>query len=422
MNKSISAKLSLDLVSRLDFIAESKKVTRQHLISEILSNYVLSNTDICEADGLSPHFIKKIQHMIDLYSGCGFFTLKQLFGYDEWVKLPDNRTIGKKFKQAVIDNKFPLVKIGPKKCGNEQQYILNHKEKYKFIDLFAGIGGFHIGLDRAGAHCVFSSEIDKYARMTYKENFYHKNKELFDNGFFNDDITKISDYKKDIPDFDILCGGFPCQPFSQAGFKRGFDEAKENRGNMFNIISNIIEAKRPKAFFLENVRHLLKHDNGKTFDIIRNRLENELNYSFYYKIIKASDYGLPQHRPRIFMVGFRKGSVDLPEFKFPEPQPLTLSMSDVFLGQCNKEIGFTLRVGGRRSGVHDRRNWDGYIVDGETRYLTPIEGKKMQGFPENFLFPVSEVQAMKQLGNSVAINAVEATAREIIKYIDKNVV
>ncbi|NVH48989.1 DNA (cytosine-5-)-methyltransferase [Photobacterium damselae subsp. damselae] len=358
--------------------------------------------------------------MINLYSGSGFFTLKQLFGHDEWVKLPDNRTIGKKFKQAVVDNEFPQVKLGPKTCSNEQQYILNKSDQYKFIDLFAGIGGFHIGLDRAGARCVFSSEIDKYARMTYKENFYHKNKELFDNGLFNSDITKISDYKNEIPDFDILCGGFPCQPFSQAGFKRGFDETKENRGNMFNIISNIIEEKRPQAFFLENVRHLLKHDNGNTFDVIKNRLEKELNYTFHYKVIKASDYGLPQHRPRIFMVGFRKGSVDLPEFKFPEPQPLILSMSDIFSGQCNKKIGFTLRVGGRRSGVHDRRNWDGYIVDGETRYLTPVEGKKMQGFPESFYFPVSEVQAMKQLGNSVAINAVEATAKEIIKYIDKH--
>lgn len=290
----------------------------------------------------------------------------------------------------------------------------------KFIDLFSGIGGFHLAFSNLGSRCVFASEIDKHARVTYRENYYPENPTLFDNGFFNDDILKIADPEKLVPDFDILCAGFPCQPFSQAGFKRGFTEDKDERGNMFTHICSILDAKKPKAFFLENVRHLINHDNGKTFQIIKNRLENDLGYTFHYKVIKASDFGLPQHRPRVFIVGFRKDVSDLPEFQFPEPVKLKVTMSDVFNGVCSRDIGFTLRVGGRRSGIHDRRNWDTYLVDNEERYLTPKEGKKMMGYPDSFSFPVSETQAMKQLGNSVAVNAVEATAKSILEYLKDN--
>ena len=269
--------------------------------------------------------------------------------------------------------------------------------------------------------CVFASEINKYARLTYEHNYKDISPELFARDHFNDDILKITDICNEIPDFDILCAGFPCQPFSQAGYKKGFNEDKDERGNMFFHICRIIEAKRPKAFFLENVRHILKHDDGKTFEIIRKKLEEELNYTFHYKVIKASDYGLPQHRPRVFMIGFNKsGHRELPNFHFPEPIPLRFNMSSVFDGECSREIGFTLRVGGKGSGLHDRRNWDSYLVDGNERRLTSREGKIMMGFPDDFHFPVSEAQAMKQLGNSVAVDAVEITAEKLLQYLDQN--
>lgn len=275
----------------------------------------------------------------------------------------------------------------------------------KFIDLFAGIGGFHLAFTRLGAKCVFASEIDEYARKTYIENFRDTLPEIFAG-----DITKVD--AKDIPDFDILVGGFPCQPFSQAGLKRGFNES---RGTLFLDIARILDEKKPKAFFLENVRGLLNHNDGQTLSIIRDTM-HELGYSFYHKVVRASDFGLPQHRPRLFMVGFRDKSI---EFKFPDPIKLEMSMSDVFGGICERRIGYTLRVGGRHSGIGDRRNWDTYIVDGKERSLGVKEALKMQGFPDNFKFPVSESQAMKQLGNSVAVPAVEAVAREIIKCLEK---
>jgi DNA (cytosine-5)-methyltransferase 1 len=290
----------------------------------------------------------------------------------------------------------------------------------KFIDLFAGIGGFHFAFHGLGAKCVFASEIDKNARETYKENLYKLSPELFDSGMHNDDILKIVNPKTDVPDFDVLCAGFPCQPFSQAGFKKGFDESKGDRGNMFFNICSIIEGKRPKAFFLENVRHLLKHDDGRTFAIIKSHLEERLGYTFNYKVVKASDHGLPQHRPRVFIVGFRKDIEDMPDFIFPEPEPLVTNMSDIWEGDCSRDVGFTLRVGGRGSGLHDRRNWDSYLVDGAERRLTSKQGIKMMGLPDDFYFPVSETQAMKQLGNSVAVNAVSATAQKILEYLEVN--
>ena len=290
----------------------------------------------------------------------------------------------------------------------------------KFIDLFAGIGGFHLALHDLGHECVFASEIDKNARITYKENFIQRSPALFANNAYNDNILSITDPSTEIPDFDILCAGFPCQPFSQAGFKKGFSEGKDDRGNMFFNICSIIEAKRPRAFFLENVRHILKHDNGRTFSIIKEHLEEKLGYSFAFKVVKASDHGLPQFRPRVFMVGFRGDMPEMPEFVFPQPTPLIMTMSDVWTGSCSREVGFTLRVGGKGSGINDRRNWDAYIVDGEERTLSPQQGLRMMGFPEDFKFSVSKTQAMKQLGNSVAVNAVRATAEKIVDYLNVN--
>ena len=291
---------------------------------------------------------------------------------------------------------------------NDQYFLSNETKPITFIDLFAGIGGFHIALHNLGLDCVFASEWDNKARETYEYNNKILSPELFQKEKFVGDITKIN--SADIPDFDILCAGFPCQPFSQAGFKKGFEEA---RGTLFFNIVDIIKTKQPKAFFLENVRHLLNHDDGKTFNIIKDIITNGLGYSFNYKIIKASDFGLPQHRARLMMVGFRDGE----EFEFPDPIKLKLTMSDIWGGKCEKKIGYTLRVGGRGSKITDRRNWDSYLVDGKIKRLSSNEGLKMQGFPDYFKFPVSETQAMKQLGNSVAIPVIEAVARSIIKNI-----
>lgn len=186
--------------------------------------------------------------------------------------------------------------------------------RVRFIDLFAGIGGFHLAFSNLGAECVWVSEWDKYARKTYENYFKPKHPQLFksqDN--FAGDITKVDPEK--IPDFDILTGGFPCQPFSQAGHKKGFDET---RGTLFFNIAAILKTKKPKAFFIENVRGLLNHDGGKTLATMR-RVIDELGYSFHYKVIKASDFGLPTHRPRLYMVGFRNKNTP---FVFPEPLPL----------------------------------------------------------------------------------------------------
>lgn len=290
----------------------------------------------------------------------------------------------------------------------------NHN--FTFIDLFSGIGGFHLAMHDLGGKCVFASEMDIHARKTYIHNFSKLSPELFDKGMFNDDIRIIA--PSNIPDFDILCAGFPCQPFSQAGYKRGFeDNHNSERGNLFFYIAEIIDIKRPKAFFLENVRGIVNHDGGKTFKVIREILEKELGYSFYYKIVKASDYGLPQLRPRAFMIGFRDEGF-LKGFSFPPNKPLKFNMSDVWGGQCSREIGFTLRVGGRGSNINDRRNWDSYLVDGEVRQLGVKEGKKMQGFPEDFEFPVGKVQAIKQLGNSVAIDAVRNVSKQMLKHLN----
>jgi DNA (cytosine-5)-methyltransferase 1 len=286
---------------------------------------------------------------------------------------------------------------------------------FTFIDLFAGIGGFHLAMHRLGGECVFASEIDEFARLTYEANHKKISPKLFENNLFNKDIRTIT--PKNLPDFDILCAGFPCQPFSQAGHKRGFeDNHNSERGNLFFNIAEILEAKKPKAFFLENVRGLVTHDNGNTFKIIRNILEDELGYSFYFKVVHASDYGLPQLRPRAFMVGFRDEDF-MRSFTFPPSIPLKFNMSDVWGGKCTREIGFTIRIGGRGSVITDRRNWDNYSVDGELKRLSYIEARKMQGFPDDFIFPVSPAQAIKQLGNSVAVDAVEAVAKNILEHL-----
>ena len=311
------------------------------------------------------------------------------------------------------------------------------KPTYKFIDLFAGIGGFHVAFNSTNrAKCVFASEWDPAARKTYEYNFCKDDPHLFANDYqyFAGDVTKV-DPKKDIPDFEILCGGFPCQPFSQAGRRLGFNDA---RGTLFFRIEKIIREHDPEAIFLENVRGLLSHDNGRTFQVICNILKDcgyhgdvdgPAKMPVFAEVIRASDYGLPQHRPRLFMAGFRSEKA-ANYFALNRPKKaktLKYTMSDVMGGRVTyygqdkvRDIGFTLRCGGRGSGVRDRRNWDWYVVDGKERQIFDIEGLKIQGFPKNYSFPadVPVTQRMKQLGNSVAVAAVHAWAKAIVEALD----
>ena len=268
-----------------------------------------------------------------------------------------------------------------------------------FIDLFAGIGGFHIALSQLGAQCVFASEVDKNARKTYIANHRIEN--------FAGDITMID--PDSIPSHDILCAGFPCQSFSQAGLKRGFED---KRGELFLVIIEIMKRKKPSAFFLENVRHLKNHDNGRTFSKIKCEIEN-LGYSFFHYIVFAKDHGVPQLRPRLFMIGFREKQ----EYTPPKKRELNLTMSDILKGNCSRKIGYTIRVGGVGSGINSRHNWDSYIVNDQVIRLTVNQAAAMQGFPEDFTFTVSPREAMRQLGNSVAVPAVIDYAESIIKAI-----
>ncbi|OGN26973.1 MAG: hypothetical protein A3B17_03015 [Candidatus Yanofskybacteria bacterium RIFCSPLOWO2_01_FULL_45_72] len=318
---------------------------------------------------------------------------------------------------------------------------MKRNNKLTFIDLFAGIGGFHISFHDQGAKCVFVNEFNPHSKKTY-ENYFKK---IEPSLFLDDkksenywrDITEItlSKYEKTpqpesawaphirniIPKFDILCAGFPCQPFSQAGYKKGFDDA---RGTLFFDILRIIKAREPSAIFLENVKNLAMHDNGRTFETIRRHL-NEIGYEVpdeqgkNWKIVKASDHGLPTNRPRVFIVAFHKRVKNRDKFKFPEPIVKKTSLRDMFGSEWPDKIGYTLRVGGAGSGINDRRNWDAYLVNGKPHRITPTEGLRMMGFPSDFVFPsdVSNVQALKQLGNSVAVNGIRATAKNIISIL-----
>ncbi len=177
------------------------------------------------------------------------------------------------------------------------------KNKFKFIDLFAGIGGFHIAMHEQGGQCVFASEIDKFARKTYEANFKDISPEIFVNGNFNEDITDPELDYNTIPEFDVLCGGFPCQAFSIAGYRKGFDDEK-GRGNLFYNILEILESKKPKAFILENVKNLKTHDKGRTFQTICSHLTS-LGYGIKCEVLNSKDYGLHQNRERIYIVGIK---------------------------------------------------------------------------------------------------------------------
>ena len=323
--------------------------------------------------------------------------------------------------------------------------------KFTFIDLFAGIGGFRMAMQNIGGKCVFSSEWDVQAQKTYLLNYGEVP--------FGD-ITKEST-KSYIPDdFDILCAGFPCQSFSLAGKRLGFEET---RGTLFFDVAEIIRRKRPKAFFLENVKGLLIHDKGKTIQAILNILRNELGYFVPEpQIVNAMDFGVPQHRERVYIVGFRKDQ-DVTEFTYPLPTDRTKTFADVkeehtvsakyylstqYLKTLiahkerhaakgngfgyeiihDDEVANAIVVGGmgrERNIVIDNRledftpvtNIKGEINREGLRRMTPREWARLQGFPDNFVIEVADASAYKQFGNSVAVPAIQATAQQIVKRL-----
>ena len=307
---------------------------------------------------------------------------------------------------------------------------------YSMIDLFAGIGGTRLGFYQTGrVKCLFSSEIEKFAVKTYRANFGETPV---------GDITKIN--ASDIPDHDILVGGFPCQAFSLAGLKRGFEDT---RGTLFFEIARILREKKPKAFLLENVKNLVSHDGGKTFQVICNTLK-ELGYEIFHQILKARDFGVPQNRERIYIVGFDPQKVpNYKEFHMPKPakektrlgnilekkvdDKYTLS-DDLWNGHKRRKAEHKLKGNGFGyslfnenseycSTISARYYKDGSEIlleqkDKNPRKLTPRECARLQGFPEEFIIPVSDTQAYKEFGNSVAVPVIHAIAEQIIRVID----
>ena len=354
--------------------------------------------------------------------------------------------------------------------------------KFKFIDLFAGIGGFRFALQSLNGKCVFSSEIDKYSKQVYEANFGEipfgdiknftrtlgKNNEPTDEDLPSEDINQL------IPDHDILAAGFPCQAFSIAGKRGGFEDT---RGTLFYEIAKILKAKNPKAFILENVKGLLNHRGGATLNTILNVLEEDLNYTVPQpSILNAKDFGVPQNRERIIIVGFRNDlNINKDQFTYPkhnlsdsqfttgntfsdikEPREVSVKyyLSDTYLETLREhkrrhkkkgngfgyeiidddDIANAIVVGGmgrERNLVRDNRltnfkpvtNIKGKVNREGVRRMTPVEWAKLQGLPENFKQTeiVSDTQAYKQLGNAVPVPVIEAVAKNILKLISYNV-
>lgn len=306
---------------------------------------------------------------------------------------------------------------------------------FKFIDLFAGIGGFHYALSNAGGECVWASEWDSKAAYTYEDN--HKLKP-------EGDITKIQAER--VPEHDLLAAGFPCQAFSISGKQEGF---KDPRGTLFFDIIRIVKHHNPKVVFLENVRNFASHDEGETLKTVQQTLE-EAGYNFYGKLLNASDFGVPQNRQRYIMIAIRKDLDPENSFLFPEPPHTSICVEEILqsseetskyvisredityneskfltdkqnkpqqIGKVSKgrqgeriyDIkGHSITLSAYGGGVGAKTGL--YLVDGRVRKLSPRECARLQGFPETFKLPDSDQQAWKVFGNSVPVPLIEAVA------------
>lgn len=316
--------------------------------------------------------------------------------------------------------------------------IKKPEETYTFIDLFAGIGGFRTALIKNGGSCVFSSEWDKNSQKTYFDNYNEKPK---------GDITKIN--AAEIPKHDVLCAGFPCQAFSVSGKRLGFDDT---RGTLFREIARIAKHHQPKVLFLENVKNLLRHDNGNTIKVILNTLE-EIGYTPFVKMLRSSDFNVPQARERIYIVCFRN-DLGITEFNYPEPvnetkvvkdilekEPVDTSFyierDDIDMYGIDKKIADPRRpsqVGKINKGGQGERIYSidaagatlsaygggaaaktgAYLIAGKVRKLTPRECARMQGYTDDFILPDKKNIAYKQFGDSVSVPVLEAVMERIL--------
>ena len=329
--------------------------------------------------------------------------------------------------------------------------------KFTFIDLFAGIGGFRLAMQELGGKCVYSSEFDAQAQRTYLANYGEMP--------FGDITKEIT--KSYIPDgFDILCGGFPCQAFSLAGKRLGFED--ETRGTLFFEIEEILKRKQPKAFFLENVKGLMIHKGGKTIATILEHLD-KVGYDVVPpQVVNAMDFGVPQHRERVYIIGFRKDlCIDVSKFNYPEPitpdgkrvhfidireekpVPAKYYLSTQYIATLvahkarhaakgngfgyeiikDNEVANAIVVGGmgrERNLVIDKRQTDltpttnikGVVNTEGIRRMTPREWARLQGFPNSFKIVVADASAYKQFGNSVAVPAIRETAKQELKALN----
>jgi len=307
------------------------------------------------------------------------------------------------------------------------------KKTYKFIDLFAGVGGIRLGFEeifKENSSFVFASEIDKFAQQTYESNYGH---------LPSGDITKIEPLE--IPNFDILLAGFPCQPFSNAGLKKGFEDT---RGTLFFDIAQIAKYHKPQVLFLENVKGFRNHDKGNTFRVVKETLE-ELGYRVFAEVLNAKNFGVPQNRERIYIIAFLDHTI---EFEFPKPLEKSVKLGDILENNVNEKytISDKLWAGHQRRKLEHKKKGNGFgycIFNEESKYtstisaryykdgseilieqkdenprkLSPREAGRLQGFPDNFKIVVSDTQAYKQFGNSVAVPVITAIAQKIYYYI-----
>jgi DNA (cytosine-5)-methyltransferase 1 len=304
---------------------------------------------------------------------------------------------------------------------------------YKFIDLFAGVGGIRLGFEeifRDKSSFVFASEIDKFAQQTYSSNYGH---------LPSGDITQIK--PQEIPNFDILLAGFPCQPFSNAGLKKGFDDT---RGTLFFDIAQIAKHHQPQVLFLENVKGFKNHDKGNTFRVVKETLE-ELGYRVFSEVLNAKNFGVPQNRERIYIIAFLDHTI---EFEFPKPLEKNVKLGDIL----EKKVDIKYTISDKLWEGHQRRklehkkkgNGFGYCMfnekseytstisaryykdgseilieqkDKNPRKLSPREAGRLQGFPDDFQIVVSDTQAYKQFGNSVAVPVIRELAKVIYSHL-----
>lgn len=319
----------------------------------------------------------------------------------------------------------------------EKQYL----QDMKFIDLFAGLGGFRIALESLGAKCVYSNEWDKPVQKVYEENF---------GDIPEGDITLVDE--NTIPDHDILCAGFPCQAFSISGKQRGFEDS---RGTLFFDVARIVKAKQPKIVFMENVKNFATHDDGRTLAVVKASME-ELGYTFYQKVLNAVDYGVPQKRERIYMVCFRN-DLAVGEFVYPKPFKLERHVEDFLLddeemikdlyvdrpdtyfngNEDNEYSNKSIRLGIVNKGGQGERIYStkgiaitlsaygggifaktgGYLINGRTRKLHPRECARIMGYPDTYKICKSANQAYKQFGNSVVIDVLQLIGIQIGKAL-----